>query len=86
MSAVQSYDNANGNSIYDAYNVTEHVVLTAGGGNDTVTGGAGNDTLTGGGGDDQITGGGGVDTVDGGSGTDRFTDDLSAATADLTSR
>ena len=63
---------------------TEHLVVNANGGNDTITatgnlaalisltldGGAGNDTITGGNGADLIIGGTGNDVVDGGGGND----------------
>ena len=70
MSAVQSYDSANGDQIYSAYSAANDVVLKAGSGNDQITGSGGNDTLDGGGGDDQITGSGGADIIDGGTGDD----------------
>jgi Ca2+-binding RTX toxin-like protein len=65
---------------------TESIMISAGGGNDTITagpglaaltaltlnGGVGNDTITGGDGADILIGGLGADILDGGAGDDRF--------------
>lgn len=58
------------NNIFDARLATVPVLLSGGGGNDTLLGGPKADGIIGSDGDDVLSGGAGADVIDGGNGTD----------------
>jgi Ca2+-binding RTX toxin-like protein len=67
---IERYEGFTGNDTIDATGATVGLVLSGGGGNDSLVGGTGNDTILGGAGDDILLGGAGFDTILGGTGND----------------